>query len=137
VPENFQWGLKRVRKTNRREASKRGLLVIEPRSNELQIDIDGARAMRHYSKQYAILERGGQTRGWKETLKPSHTKGHAHITIRLPRSITDLKRVCLQAILGSDPSREAFNYVRVQNRNRYPIVFFEKKSVFAIENETR
>jgi hypothetical protein len=114
----IQWGLKR--------ALKSGLKIVEPKKNELQIDLDGARAVRKYGMQFSILRKAGLTKKWRETIQPSKKSGHVHVTIKLPSKINDLHRVLLQAVLGSDIRREAFNYCRVSKRNKYPIVFFEE-----------
>ena len=116
---NMQWGLSR--------AKKRGLRVVEPRPNELQIDLDGARALRVYGMQFSTLRRAGLTAGWRERVTPSKSGGNrVHITITMPVRVDNFTRVLLQAILGSDIKREAFNYCRVKKGNKYPIVFFEK-----------
>jgi len=116
----MQWGLIKAKKHN--------LIVIEPKPNQLQIDLDSARAVRAYGMQYNILRRAGLTRGWKEKISTSRSgKTRLHITITMPYKIDNLKRVCMQAVLGSDIKREAFNFCRVENENRYPIVFFEKE----------
>jgi hypothetical protein len=114
---NLQWGLKRARR--------KGLVVVEPKPNELQIDLDGARALRAYGMQFNILRKAGLCLGWRERIRPSKRAGHVHVTISLPDNIDNLKRVCLQAILGSDLKREAFNLCRILRGNKYPIVFFE------------
>lgn len=116
---SLQWGLRRARK--------HGQKIVEPRANELQIDIDGARSLRKYGMQFSILKRAGITHGWRERITPSKRANHAHITIVMPRPMKPLERVGLQAILGSDLMREAFNWSRVTRKNKYPIAFFEKE----------
>lgn len=114
-----------VRRIN--NARKRGLKVIEPHANELQIDLDSARALHVYGRQYFMLSQHGITEGWRERMTTSKSGGsRVHVTITLPSAITNVKRVALQAILGSDIKREAFNLCRVLKRNKYPIVFFER-----------
>ena len=117
--QNWQWGLTRARKD--------GLVIIEPKANQLQLDLDGARSLRRYGMQYSILRRAGLTRGWREKIVPSKRSNHVHITITMPQSIGDMERVALQSILGSDLKREAFDYTRVKKGNKYPIVFFERE----------
>ena len=113
----LQDGLRRAMKANR--------VIVQPKPNELQLDLDGPEAMRNYAFQFAILSRAGFTSGWKERITKSTRKGHVHATLTLPCAVNDFTRVCLQAILGSDIKREAFNLCRVFRRNRYAIVFFE------------
>jgi hypothetical protein len=108
------------------KARRENMLIIEPRPNQIQIDLDGARALHRYGFQFMLLREYGITRGWKERMTPSKTPGHTHITITMPRAKPPIERVCLAAILGSDLKREAFDYCRVTRGNKYPIAFFEK-----------
>lgn len=116
--ETFNWGVPRARR--------RGLKVIEPKTNELQIDLDGARALHVYGRQYDVLRRAGLTKGWREKVNPSRRSGHTHVTISMPRPMPLTERVGLQAILGDDLKRAAFNWCRVKRHNKYPVVFFER-----------
>jgi len=119
APGHFQWGIKKAAREN--------LIAIEPLPNQLQIDLDDAKALRLYGKQFSILERAGLTKGWKEHTLPSRHRGHCHIIITMPKNLNIELRVCLQAILGSDIQREAFNLARVLNKQRYPICLFEEE----------
>jgi hypothetical protein len=122
-------------------ARRRGQVAVEPKPNELQIDIDNPRALRRYGIIYAILYRHGIAKGWRERILPSRTRGHVHIIITMPdRRFCGkacrkhgkghkiyyplLERIGLQAILCSDPSREAFNYCRAKLHHKYPVVLF-------------
>lgn len=115
----MQWGLARARRS--------GWKIVEPAPNQLQLDLDGARAIRKYGMQWSILYRAGLTKGWKEKLQPSKKNGHVHVVITMPKAVDNLERVALQAVLGSDVKREAFNYCRVKKHNKYPIVLFRKE----------
>jgi hypothetical protein len=128
----IQWGLERALKNRMR--------IIEPRPNQLQLDIDSIGLLTFHEMQWSILEKAGITKGWKRSVKRSKRGGsHLHVTITAPSSFGEnfllrnfqtlnaVFRVGLQALLGSDPKREAFNLCRVLNGNKYPIVFFEKK----------
>jgi hypothetical protein len=129
APGHFQDGIRR--------AAKKNLIAVEPAPNELQIDLDGVEAIRRFGKQYHILERAGLTKGWRKRVTNSGTKGHVHVTITASKGLSSqhctnadnldnrILRVCLQAVLGSDIQREAFNLSRVLNGQKYPIVFFE------------
>ena len=117
---DVQWGLQRARQS--------GWKVVQPLPNQLQLDLDGARALRRYGMQYSILRRQGLTKGWRERVKESKKRGHVHVVITMPSAVSDLERVALQAVLGSDIKREAFNYCRVKRRNKYPIVLFERSA---------
>ena len=103
-----------------------GLRVVEPKANQLQLDLDSARALRKYGMQFSILKRAGLTKRWREKILPSKKSGHVHVVIDMPHGVSNLERVALQAVLGSDIRRECFNFARVKKRNKYPIVFFER-----------
>jgi hypothetical protein len=105
-------------------ARRRGQVAVEPKPNELQIDIDNPRALRRYGIIYAILYRHGIAKGWRERILPSRTRGHVHIIITMRERRPLLERIGLQAILCSDPSREAFNYCRAKLHHKYPVVLF-------------
>lgn len=124
-----QWGLRRAKQS--------GMRIVEPRPNELQIDIDGSAELAIFRQQWSILENAGITIGWSHHIEPSKRPGKFHATVTLPSSVAsvllhykeapNLLRILFQAILGSDIRREAFNLCRVLNGNKYPIVFFEKE----------
>lgn len=111
---------------NLRKARAKGFVVIEADSRTLQIDLDGARALRRYGWQFWQLEQAGITKGWRERLTESKSRGHVHVTIKLPNPMRIMERIALQSILGSDGKREGFNYVRAKKGSKCPIVFFEK-----------
>jgi hypothetical protein len=134
TPFDTQWGLRRAKET--------GLRIVEPRPNELQLDIDSIGLLTFHEMQWSILKKAGITKGWRRKIRKSKRGGsHVHVTITLPMKLImwmndsmyalngyeNFARVCLQTILGSDPKREAFNLCRVINGNKYPIVFFEKE----------
>lgn len=107
--------------------------VITPGEDEIQIDLDGPRAVREFNR------RVRQFRHWLQELDecrmmvlPSRSgkRGHYHVTVRTGRPIhTDLHRVCLASLFGSDPIREIINYVRVTQNRPYPICFFRATNV--------
>jgi hypothetical protein len=130
----IQWGLQRAIQT--------GLRIIEPKPNELQLDIDSVGLLIFHEMQYSILEKAGITKGWKKKITKSKRGGsHLHVTITAPKNfgidnyffnrdvekiVNVLLRLLFQSLLGSDLKREAFNTCRVLKGNKYPIVFFEK-----------
>lgn len=134
--DESNWGLERALARKQR--------VIEPKPNEVQIDIDSPIQYAFYRKQRSILDKAGVTKRWRTRVSRSKTSGHVHITIRLPippttavctvhdtlredSSIGRALRVGLAAILCDDPHRAAFNWCRVVKGNKYPIAFFEKE----------
>lgn len=50
---------------------------------------------------------------------------HRHITLTLSNNISDVERILLQAILGSDPKRELLSYIRILRNIPQPTAFFE------------
>jgi hypothetical protein len=117
--KDIQWGLKRARSS--------GLRIVEPKSNELQIDLDGSAELAIYRQQLSILVKAGIAARWRDTILESKTPGRFHVTVSMNQHVSNEQRIMFQAILGSDIRREAFNLCRVLNGNKYPIVFFEKK----------
>jgi hypothetical protein len=134
--DSLQWGIER--------AKKQGRIIVEPKPNEIQIDIDGPVEYAFYKKQRAILDKAGVTEEWQTRMRSSRTKGNLHITITVPQaksrtdctlqgflggdsSIGRALRVGLAAILCDDPHRAAFNWCRVVKGNKYPIAFFEER----------
>lgn len=112
---------------NMLRAKRRGQIAVEPLPNQLQIDIDNPRALRRYGITFAILYRHGIAKGWREKILPSRTSGHVHIIITMRKPLPLPERIGLQAILCSDPSREAFNYCRAKLGHKYPVVLFRPK----------
>ncbi len=105
-------------------AAARGQVVVEPKPNELFVDIDSR----------AGLETFWKTVGWLEDLvtgydiKDSKTKDHKHIVVRLSRDVKDaFERIGLQAILGSDNLREVLSWRNAVHQSGRPTCFFEAK----------
>jgi len=86
-----------------------GLVVVCPKSNQLFIDIDDASSMRRFVR--CVL----RLRGVSYIVRPSPSglPGHYHITLAMPRTVTPLERIALQAILGSDSMRELLSWLRL------------------------
>ncbi len=120
--------VRRKRKQVNIERAKRdGMRVVEPKRNEIQVDLDGAKAIHLYARQYMFLAREGITKGWRERMTVSKSGGnHMHVTITTPHNMDDITRCAYASVLGDDPKRAAFNLARVIKRTKYPIVFFEK-----------
>lgn len=107
------------------KAAQLGLRVVLPKPNELFIDIDSARALEDFEEASAIL--GDEFPGWTFVRAPSASgkKDHFHITVTLPRPVTELERICLQAALGSDRKRELLAFIAHRRGYATPTVFFE------------
>lgn len=111
---------------NLAKAKTLGLSVVPADSRTLQIDLDSHRAVCAYGNHYKLLTEHGLTKGWKPSITPSERKGHAHVTIKLPKPMPLLKRILYQAILRSDITRELFNTIRAEKKRKYPVIFFER-----------
>lgn len=95
-------------------------------SNELQIDLDGKVAWHFFLGQHRLL--AGLKWIPAATQITSSPGGNIHVRILLPKPMPLIERIALQAILGSDRRREAYNYIRAKSRMPYPVLLFEKDS---------
>lgn len=109
------------------EARAKGKCVRYPEPDELFIDLDGEEAREEFMRRYKRVQESLGVDTY--TLAPSATPGHYHVTVRLHEAIPeegrDLRRLLMQAILGSDPMREALGYRRVLGKSDAVSVFFE------------
>jgi len=115
-------------RTKEAEAEKRGVRIVIPAPNELFIDIDSAAAWDVFHKHFPILNEieGGTCRhSWAPS--PSGEPGHFHFTVTLGRHIeSETERLALQAMLGSDITREILSYREMRRGDPIVTVFFEK-----------
>ena len=103
-----------------------GLNAIFPKDTELQIDIDNEHSFQMFEKQRLILNRFVPIKDIK--IEPSRSGlPKRHITVTLFDSITQIERLALQAMLGSDRVRELLGYVRHKNNDPHPTLFLEKR----------
>lgn len=52
--------------------------------------------------------------------------GNWHVEIKLSKPLQVIERICLQAIMGSDRSRELCNWERVKFGSTHPILFIKR-----------
>jgi hypothetical protein len=106
--------------------------AIIPDDWTLQVDLDSRASLKKYLERLnffrARLRSYSRLRGWMlhSTVKQSATRGHFHVTIRSSDRLTVPERIAAQALLGSDPNREIYNFFRHLNGSRFPILFYEK-----------
>lgn len=95
------------------------------KKNELQIDIDGRRALTHFYYAIAILKTAKHVtvKGFK--VWNSKTKNHYHASVTLVRNLPAMERLVLQMALGDDPLRGLLGWGRVRNNDPHPILFIE------------
>lgn len=113
------------------EAIKRGRRLVLPDDYELFVDIDDSGSMLRFWHAYEMLSiaaRGTGEPRWSYIVRPSPSgkPDRAHIVVRTGRRIADpLHRIALQAILGSDPIREALDWQRAMRGAPVVTCFFE------------
>lgn len=106
-------------------AAKNNLDVIIADDWTLQIDIDSEEDFKEYNNRRDLVLRAIPL---KEKITVSFSGlPHRHITLTSLFRMDIWKRIALQAVLGSHPSRELFNTFRVLIEDHVPIVFFERK----------
>lgn len=105
-------------------AKESGLIAFYPEDDELMLDYDidfevatlkkGVAVFR--SSPARILQEHAHIDRWTWTKSVS---GNAHLYLRLHEKYTYEQRCLMQAILGSDLTREAFNLIRYMNNSKY------------------
>lgn len=108
------------------QAKNEGLNVVFPNDHQLFIDIDNDHSYLLFLKQMDIL----RAYVGVETVNVEPSKSglpKRHITVSLVDSITELERIGLQAMMGSDRVRELLAYVQEKNGDPHPTLFLEVK----------
>lgn len=114
-------------------ADAKGLVVVYPNDNELLVDLDTEAQGAIFDRAIWVLrsmfpaENTWRTRvQWRRRPSPSGEPHHLHVTVTLPRAISQRERILLQACLGSDPMREILSLQRLEAGNPHPTLFFER-----------
>jgi hypothetical protein len=116
------------------QATTLGRVVVLPKSNELQLDIDSEQDLVAFKARFdrlsKVLSEMSTKRPaivrWNVTPSPSGRDGRYHVTISLPYDVHgEAHRILLQACLGSDPLREILNWRRYESGDAQPSLFFE------------
>jgi hypothetical protein len=123
-----------------------GCVVVFPKVNEIQIDIDSRKSLQHFKKRYKEFKKIWRVNGIHSSSKrrSSKSKGdHCHISIfletsiwdsdnvsfnRSPYILTEQQRILYQFALGSDPVRETLNTMRLVAGITDPSRLFEEKT---------
>jgi hypothetical protein len=117
------------------EVKAQGYRVIEPKDDELFIDIDTVGQLATFERNWPIFERDitawfGEAPVYEKRVSDSG-EPHVHIIVKLPFEIvgtdSNFERIAWQAALGSDPTRELISAFRVTRNTPYPIAFKEKR----------
>ncbi len=109
-----------------RMAEERGLVVVEPAPNQLFLDIDSKQGWVQFLEQVDRVRSMFPGLSATEAPSPSGKPWKRHVVVELPFKLTEIERIALQAILGSDPTREAMSWLRLQRKEATPTLFFEK-----------
>jgi hypothetical protein len=111
------------------QAQIEGLEVVYPKGNELQIDIDNEHSYKLLQNQLLIVNKFVGSYFYKETPSKSGDPDKKHITLAFDdRGFSDLERIGLQAMLGSDRVRELLSLVQAESGDPHPTLFLEKSS---------
>lgn len=87
-----------------------GYRVKLPAENELFLDLDSTEAYEAFNQRLGTLQQYMEATVTSD--RPSKTRGHRHVVVRLGRRVTAAERIALQAGLGSDPLRELLSTLR-------------------------
>lgn len=117
-------------------ARKRGLIVVMPEPNELQIDLDSEESRTEFYERlsnfnfgYSKIEDALDLEWFNLCewfVSRSHTAGHFHAYLRTEHKFTDLERIAWQAALGDDPVRFKLNMMRLRYGIKNPSRLFER-----------
>jgi hypothetical protein len=111
-------------------ASAKGCRVVYPTPRELQLDLDDASQLKYFWAQWNRLYRAGADHAmmidWDSVplVLDSSTKGHFHVIVKLSQPLDVPERILLQALLGSDRTREMLNFRRWLQGMDNPIRLF-------------
>jgi hypothetical protein len=111
------------------KAAAKGLECILPKPSELFVDIDDQASADRFQRAFDTLKGNNryELRVVRSTPSQSGDPYRSHIVIDLGRPvINEVERVALQAILGSDPVREALSWMHLQQGTTNVSRFFEK-----------
>jgi hypothetical protein len=107
----------------RAKAARMGCFVVFPEPTQLFVDIDTPAGLRTFVQNLPRL------RGASYTVRPSQSglPGHFHVTVAMSRPVSPIERIALQAMLGSDLTREILSWLRIQRGIEEPTIFFERE----------
>ena len=116
----------RISARRAKACTERGVQIVEPQDDELFVDIDTHEALGMFHANQRALGKLVQSHSMEPS--PSRKAGRYHIRVKLTRPVRDaFERIMLQALLGSDLSREIISWRDANGGAAKPTVFFEKK----------
>ncbi len=112
-------------------AAKRGLIVVKPQDDQLQIDIDSPEALAEFWRRFncfvMVKHKDFYFTHSQVCVVPSQRPGHYHATITvLGKTFSPIERIAYQAALNDDVLRVFLNMRRVYAGVEDPTRLFEK-----------
>jgi len=107
-------------------ARAKGLVVVVPKSNQLQFDLDSEEAKAEFVRRIGLFFHDSEKYNLVINSSSSGVP-HYHATVTFEEfEFDEWKRICLQSVLGSDPMREYLNAKRTWYDVSNPTRLFEK-----------
>jgi len=109
-----------------------GCVVVCPEENQVQLDLDSNEQVREFwirfnnFTDFLCLE--------QPLVTPSKNTDHFHVTMTFPRNLTDIERLAIQSIFGSDKMREMLNLLRYLTTGKTSSCFFESTQKIITED---
>jgi hypothetical protein len=95
-------------------AAERDCYVYRPESREVLLDLDGLVATATFRQRFEFLQRVCPDYFLEHTETPSKSGfPNKHVVIKVRDELTDVSRLLLQCLLGSDINREIMNFSRL------------------------
>lgn len=130
--ENGEYRLETLEEIQKR-ADDNGLLVVFPGPTEIQIDIDSDEQYKVFQGRLGML--GEHLPTFKVVRNAPSRSGlpKRHITIDMGQELTEDRRIALQSVLGSDPTRELLNCVEHILGMEHSVLFYERRDTDLIQ----
>lgn len=107
-------------------AKTQGLVAVLPREDEIMLDIDQPTWKIDQKLVQVLSDNGYQLNHGRTTISKNKKR---HVYYRTNRKLTDHERILLQAILGSDSTRELLSMIRLTEGSKCPTALFETKAM--------
>lgn len=108
------------------QAREKSCVIVEPKPNELFIDIDFEEELEYFKRQIKRVELRWPCT-WRAQSSPSGKPGRYHVYVAfIDRELDHWQRIALQAVLGSDRIRELISVQRLLDDDVQPTLFFER-----------
>jgi len=102
-----------------------GFEILVPEGNELQIDLDSASGFYIFLRRWERFAQEYENASWRAYPSKSGLP-HRHVVVSLPFGVNAAERIALQAILGSDPTREMLSVFRYYRGDPCPTLLARK-----------